>query len=93
MELKVLNRNKKDWIVELVGEGHSFCNVLQNFLLKDDSVDISYYKIPHPLVENPRIYVRTKGRRRPEKALHDAAKSLDKTLKAIKKQFQLSKKH
>lgn len=87
MEIKVLERDKRELRIEVVGESHSFCNALQNFLLKDDSIEFVGYDVPHPLVGNPVIYLRTKGKRKPENALIDAAKSLNKTLKEISKTF------
>ena len=59
----------------------------QNFLLKDDSLDFAGYTIQHPLIGNPVISLLTKGRRRPENALIDAAKYLNKTLDELRKTF------
>lgn len=87
MEVKVRNRDKKELQIEVTGEGHSFCIALQNFLLKDESLDFAGYSIQHPLIGNPVISLRTKGRRRPENALLDAAKSLNKTLDELRKTF------
>jgi len=87
MEIKVLKRDKGELRVEVVGESHSFCNILQNFLLKDDSVEFAGYDLPHPLVGNPVLYLRTKGKRKPETALTDAAESLRENLEKIRKTF------
>jgi DNA-directed RNA polymerase subunit L len=87
VEVKVRKRDKQELQIVVNGEGHSFCVALQNFLLKDDSLEFSGYIIEHPLLGNPVISLRTKGRRRPENALLDAAKSLNKTLEELKKTF------
>jgi DNA-directed RNA polymerase subunit L len=87
VDVKVRKRDKQELQIEVTGEGHSFCIALQNFLLKDDSLDFAGYTIHHPLIGNPVIYLRTKGRRRPENALIDAAKSLNKTLDELRKTF------
>lgn len=87
MEVKVRNRDKQELQIEVTGEGHSFCIALQNFLLKDESLDFAGYVIQHPLIGNPVISLRTKGRRRPENALIDAAKTLNKTLDELRKTF------
>jgi len=87
VEVKVRKRDKQELQIVVNGEGHSFCVALQNFLLKDDSLEFSGYTIEHPLLGNPVISLRTKGRRRPENALLDAAKSLNKTLEELKKTF------
>ena len=87
MEVKIRKKDKQKLQIEVIGEGHSFCNALQNVLLKDDSLEFSGYTIEHPLIGNPVISLRTKGRRRPENALIDAAKSLNKTLEELRKTF------
>ena len=87
MEVKVRKRDKQELQIVVNGEGHSFCIALQNFLLKDDSLEFTGYTIEHPLLGNPIISLRTKGRRRPENALIDATKSLNKTLEELKMTF------
>jgi DNA-directed RNA polymerase subunit L len=87
VEVKVRKRDKQELQIEVTGEGHSFCIALQNFLLKDDSLDFAGYSIQHPLIGNPVISLRTKGRRRPENALIEATKSLNKTLEELRKTF------
>ena len=88
MKINVLNRSKNELRIELAGEGHSFCNALQSILTKDDSLEFVGYNISHPLVAQPIVYIRTKGRRTPEKALIDAAKTLEKDLDALEKSFK-----
>ncbi len=87
MEIRVLKRNDTELRVEVLGESHSFCNALQNFILKDESVEFASYDLSHPLVGNPTIYVRTNGKRRPEDALIEATESLNKTLGEVREAF------
>lgn len=72
MELKVLTRTKNELKVEIVGEDHTFCNLLQNVLLEDKSVEIAGYDQPHPLIRSSVVYVRTKRDASPENVLLDA---------------------
>jgi len=88
MKLNILERGKNELRVELVGEGHTFCNALQSTLLKDETVEFSGYRIPHPLVSQPVFFIRTKGEHDPVKALIDAAKKLKQELEEIDKSFQ-----
>jgi len=88
MKINVLKHEGNELRVELVGEGHSFCNALQSILLKDETLDFSGYNLPHPLVGQPTIYVRGKGRRDLWRALLDASESLEKELEHIQKRFQ-----
>jgi len=79
--------------MEIVGEGHSFCNALQSTLLEDDSIEFVGYNISHPLIAQPIIYIRTKKSRRPENALIDAAKTLGKELNTMEKIFKKTFKY
>jgi len=84
MKINVLHQSKNELRIELVGEGHSFTNALQSTLLKDDTIEFVGYNISHPLMVHPILFIRTKGERRPENALIDAAGSLVKELNLIK---------
>jgi DNA-directed RNA polymerase subunit L len=87
MKVKVLQRNKKELEIEIEGEGHTLCNVLQEALISDERVDFAGYDIPHPLTPVPRIYVRTAGKTRssPEKVLEDAIGEVRKQTEAFQK--------
>ena len=88
MKINVLKHEAHELRIELVGEGHSFCNALQSILVKDDSLEFVGYNVPHPLVGQPTIYLRTKGERDPFVALLEAAKALDKEFIQIQRTFQ-----
>jgi DNA-directed RNA polymerase subunit L len=83
VEVKVQKRDNQELQIEIIGEGHSFCIAL----LKDESLEFAGYAIQHPLIGNPVITLRTKGRRRPENALLDATHTLNKTLDELRKTF------
>jgi DNA-directed RNA polymerase subunit L len=93
LKVKVLKKSGNELRIEIEGSGHGLCNLLQKKLLEDPTVDMAGYDIPHPLASNPVIYVRMKGKAKPEVALRKAAekakeandafsKELDKALKA-----------
>ena len=88
VKVNVLKHEGNELRIELFGEGHSFCNALQSMLLKDETLDFSGYSLPHPLVGQPIIYVRGRGRRDLWKALLDASENLQKELEQIQKTFQ-----
>ena len=69
MEVKVLAKSKNELKLEIVGEDHTFCNLLQNVLLEDKNVEIAGYDQPHPLIRSSIVYLRTKREASPEKAL------------------------
>lgn len=72
MNLKVLLKSKNELRLEIQGEGHTFCNLIQYVLLQDKGVEMAGYDVPHPLVPNAILYVRTKRESSPEKALERA---------------------
>jgi DNA-directed RNA polymerase subunit L len=76
MNLKILEKGPNEMRVEIEGEGHTFCNVLQKALLEDETIEMAGYDLPHPLISNPVVYVRTKGKRHPETALREAAEKI-----------------
>jgi len=76
MNVKVLRKEPNEMRIEIEGEGHTFCNVLQKELLEDETIEMASYDIHHPLVSNPIVYVRTKGKRHPETALREAAERI-----------------
>ncbi len=88
MNIKVLKKTSDEIRIEIEGEGHTFCNVLQRALLEDKTVEMAGYDIPHPLVANPIVYVRMKEKRKkkPETALREAAAEI----KHQTKQFHTS---
>jgi DNA-directed RNA polymerase subunit L len=88
LKINILKHEGNELRIELVGEGHSFCNALQSPLLKDDTLEFVGYNISHPLVGQPTIYVRAKEGRDPYGALLDAAETLKKELSQIQKTFQ-----
>ena len=83
MEVKIISRTKTELKIEIVGEDHTFCNLLQTVLLDDKNVEIAGYDQPHPLIRSSIIYLRTKREISPEKVLLNALGNL----KAINKEF------
>ncbi len=83
MEVKVVSKTKTELKIEIIGEEHTFCNLLQNVLLNDKNVEIAGYDQPHPLIRSSIIYLRTKREVSPEKILLNALENL----KDINKEF------
>jgi len=69
LNLKVLTRSKNELKLEIQGEGHTFCNLLQWILLQDKNVEMAGYDVPHPLLPSAILYIRTKRESSPEKTL------------------------
>ena len=78
MRVKILKKLRNELKMEVKGEGHTFCNVIQRALLNDERVDLAGYNVPHPLTSSPVIYVRTRGQTKPETVLKDAIVEVQK---------------
>ena len=88
MEIEVLKKQKNYAEFIIKGERHTFPNLLKSRLLKDSSVEFVSYMLDHPIADDARFVIKTKGKT-PGKALADACKKIDKDLadfeKSIKK--------
>jgi DNA-directed RNA polymerase subunit L len=93
MKINVLKKNEHELKIEVIGADHGICNLLQKKILLDENVDLAGYDVPHPLASSPIIYVRMKGKSKPQDTLlaaakkamadnDDFAKALEKALKA-----------
>ena len=77
MEIKVTGtKNKIE--VDLIGEDHTFCNLLRETLQKDPDVVYAAYNISHPYVSEPKLIVETKGKKTAKNALLKAADTIKK---------------
>jgi len=88
MNVKVLEKGPNELRVEIEGESHTFCNVFQKLLLEDETVEMAGYDIHHPLVSNPIIYIKTKGKRHPETALREAAEKIRTRSREFRTSFE-----
>ncbi len=77
MEFKVVEETKTKLVFELIGETHTFCNILKDELRNLKGVEIATYRIDHPLVGVPQFLLETKGIE-PRKALKNALKAVKK---------------
>jgi DNA-directed RNA polymerase subunit L len=87
VEVKVLSKSKNELRIEIVGEDHTFCNLLQNVLLEDKNIEIAGYDQPHPLIRSSIVYLRTKREASPEKTLLNALTSIQQLNKEFNEKF------
>jgi DNA-directed RNA polymerase subunit L len=76
LRIKTIKKTKDELKLEIEGEGHTFCNLLQNTLVEDRNVKIAGYDTPHPLTEKSIIYIKVKKDSDPKKALERALKKI-----------------
>ena len=93
MKIKVLKRTSNELKIEVEGEGHTLCNVLQKSLLEDDTIEMAGYNVPHPLVDSAIVYINTKGQRKPEAAVKEATKKILSQSKEFRKSFKKALKN
>ena len=90
MEIKVLKKTSDEIRVEIIGEGHTFCNLLEKALLEDPMVEVGGYSLQHPLVSNPVVHVRMKEKRKPEKRPETALKEAAEKARHLGNEFRAS---
>jgi DNA-directed RNA polymerase subunit L len=91
LEIRTLKNVKNELKIEIYGEGHTFCNLLQQILLEDSDVEIAGYDQPHPLVPAPVIYIRTKGEKSASKVLEKALTKIRGRALEFSEKFSKSK--
>jgi DNA-directed RNA polymerase subunit L len=87
MKVKVLKKAENELKIEIEGSSHGLCNLIQKKLLEDKRVDFAGYDVPHPLASSPIIYIRMKGKAKPEDALLDAVEKIKKSNEAFGKEI------
>ena len=88
MKVKVLDRTSNELKIEVEGVGHTICNLVQKKLLENKNIDLAGYDILHPLSSSSVIYVRTKGRVKPEEALREAVEKAREANKEFGKELK-----
>ena len=86
MELKVLKEEKNTLELEVIGEGHTLCNLLRKELWDNDQVETASYTINHPAAAPVFIITAKSGKAR--KHLQEAIASLKKKTKELKTSAQ-----
>ncbi|EHR79401.1 DNA-directed RNA polymerase subunit L [Thermococcus litoralis DSM 5473] len=78
MKIEVIKREENLLEFYLVGEDHTFANLLNEVLHENKHVTFAAYTIEHPVLmaRKPRFKVATDGKITPEKALEEAAQKI-----------------
>ncbi|HID16808.1 TPA: DNA-directed RNA polymerase subunit L [Candidatus Bathyarchaeota archaeon] len=87
----ILKETEKELKIEVDGEGHSLCNLLQQLLLKNENVEIAGYDVPHPLLDRAVVYIRVTGKETPKDALIKALKELKGLTEEFLGEFEQAK--
>ncbi len=87
MKLEVLKKQKNFLEFKILGERHTFPNLLKSKLLEDKSVNFVSYKLEHPQNTDAIFVVKTKEGD-PKKVLSKACKGIEKELNDFQKQIK-----
>jgi DNA-directed RNA polymerase subunit L len=88
MKVKVLKKTSDELKLEIEGVGHTLCNLLQKRILEEANVDLAGYDVLHPMSSSAIVYVRTKGKVKPEEILKRAAERARELNKEFGKEFE-----
>jgi DNA-directed RNA polymerase subunit L len=90
MKVEVLKNDETEMEIILVGEGHTFANLLRKTLKKDENVIHAAYKVGHPLIDKDRpvIQIKTNGKESPKKVLAKAAQEIKEQMIEFEEKFQ-----
>ena len=75
MEIRLIKKEKDSMELEVVGEDETLLEPLKQKLLEDKNVELATYLLGHPMLENPKIFVKVKSGK-PQAAFKKAAKAL-----------------
>ena len=88
MKVKVLKKTKRTSLkLKLKAQTTASVTCFRKRLLEDKKVDLAGYDVPHPLASSPIIYIRMKGKVKPEDTLIAAAKKARADNEAFSKEL------
>ena len=76
MKLNVVSKTDNELEIEVHGENETLLNPIKQALLNDKDVDFAEYIIEHPSLAVPKIFIRTKGKAKPDVVLKRTIKGL-----------------
>ena len=71
--MKIIKDTKNELEIEITGESHTLCNALRKTLMEDKDVESAAYVVEHPIIGEPKLYLKAKN---PRKSLKKAAETL-----------------
>jgi DNA-directed RNA polymerase subunit L len=82
--MKIIKDTKNELEIEITGESHTLCNALRKTLMEDKDVESAAYIMEHPIIGEPKLYVKAKN---PRKSLKKAAETIKKRCDELKKEI------
>ncbi len=87
MEVKILKNEKNVLEMELGDADQSLAQALAEKISEDKDVEFASYKMEHPLIGSPKLYVRTK-KGEPAKLVLEKLEELKKEVAEFRDQFK-----
>ena len=87
MEIKILKDRVKELELEIIGEDSTILNPIKEKLLERENVVYAEYSIDHPILSNPKLYIKTKNAN-PKDELKAVLKELQKEFKSFREQVE-----
>ena len=87
--MKVIKDTKNELEIEITGESHTLCNALRKTLMEDKDVESAAYVMEHPIIGEPKLYIKAKN---PKKSLKKAALDIQSRCGELKKGISTPKK-
>ncbi len=83
--MKIIKDTKNELEIEITGESHTLCNALRKTLMEDKDVESAAYIMEHPIIGEPKLYVKAKN---PRKSLKKAAETIKSRCDELKTQLE-----
>ena len=90
MEIKIIKDRAKELELEIIGEDSTILNPIKEKLLERENVVYAEYSIEHPILSNPKLYIKTKNAN-PKDELKAVLKELQKEFKSFREQIEKTK--
>lgn len=90
MEIKVIKDRAKELELEIIGEDSTILNPIKEKLLERENVVYAEYSIEHPILSNPKLYIKTKNANSKDE-LKAVLKELQKEFKSFREQIEKTK--
>ncbi len=88
MEIKIEEMGKNTVRVKIKGETHTLCNLIRVKAYDTDKVEFIGYSIPHPLLEESEISLKTKENYNPIDTLQETTEYIINELKKLKEKVK-----
>jgi len=87
MEVKKIKDEDGVLMLELNGESKNFANLLREELWNDKNISEVAAIKEHPYMDQPKLFLKMKGKTKPQKSLEDASKRMEVKVKELEKEF------